>query len=765
MINRASVARFVFSEVFVGSRALKGRHNIKKKDKKVIAFGVLGVVAALGLALCIGFTSIAHAALADLPDYSNASSYNNKEADVTTFYASDRTTVLAELQLEWREPVTIDQVSQYVLDGTVATEDERFYQHNGVDPMGIARAVVNNLAGGALEGASTITQQFVRNTILSEEMTDISFNRKIREMYIALKLEEQHSKDEILNMYLNTINYGSGAYGIEAASQRYFSKHANELTLSEAATLVGIPQSPTYNNPVDNPDNCLARRNVVLDRMVSNGKITQEEAAAAKAEPIVLNETQRSVSGIKAYPYFTDYVKNQLEDAEGKYRYTRDDLFKGGLKVYTTLDVEVQQAAEEAAEAKLAQVGEPFEIALAAIDPDNGYVRAMIGGKNFEETQVNMATGDGGSGRQPGSSAKTFTLVTALEEGIDPETTIDAGATVTFPGWNVENINKHDYGTKTIADAFAVSSNTAFARLIMYLTPEKVNATAHKLGIKSDLKNVGAATLGSEAVNPLEMADAYATIANGGIHYEPECIEEVVNRDGEVVVDNSHPEGERVISEEVAYAATEVMKGVINKPIGTGGPARLANGQEAAGKTGTSENYMDSWFCGITPQYSVAIWMGDRSPISVGKPIIPTVTSVFSGFLNKVLADQPKEYFPKAKAPKYKENFENEEYHIGGKYNEEEEFLRDEEGNLILDEDGNPIPVQYERDEEGNLILDEEGNPIPIPNSSLASSASSSASSSSSSAYENNLYQGPIGNYGSTGSTGYWRDGVYYFNQ
>ena len=192
--------------------------------------------------------------------------------------------------------MALDQISEYVLKGTVATEDERFYTHSGVDYLGVARALVNNLMGGELEGASTITQQFVRNTILSDEMRDISFKRKIREMYISQKLEEQYSKDEILLMYLNTINYGSGAYGIEAAAERYFSKDAKDLTLNEAATLVGIPQSPTYNNPIDYPDNCLKRRNTVLDRMVSNGVITAEEADAVKAEPIELNPSEPSMT-------------------------------------------------------------------------------------------------------------------------------------------------------------------------------------------------------------------------------------------------------------------------------------------------------------------------------------------------------------------------------------------------------------------------------------------------------------------------------------
>ncbi len=309
---------------------MKGRKGTKVKNKKVIVLSVLGLMVAFIAAGVFGVVTLCNSWLEDLPDYQNADAYNT--AQPTMVYASDGTTLLAEFQLENRDPVALDQISEYVLKGTVATEDERFYTHSGVDYLGVARALVNNLMGGELEGASTITQQFVRNTILSDEMRDISFKRKIREMYISQKLEEQYSKDEILLMYLNTINYGSGAYGIEAAAERYFSKDAKDLTLNEAATLVGIPQSPTYNNPIDYPDNCLKRRNTVLDRMVSNGVITAEEADAVKAEPIELNPSEPSMTGILAYPYFTSYVRNQLTNPEGKYAYSISELFKGGVE-------------------------------------------------------------------------------------------------------------------------------------------------------------------------------------------------------------------------------------------------------------------------------------------------------------------------------------------------------------------------------------------------------------------------------------------------
>ena len=486
----------------------------------------------------------------------------------------------------------------------------------------------------------------MRNTILSDEMTDISFKRKVREMYIALKLEEQYTKDEILLMYLNTINYGSGAYGIEAASERYFSKHASDLTLVEAATLIGIPQSPTYNNPIDNEKNCLDRRNLVLDRMVSNGVVSKEEADAAKAEPIVLNPTEPPTTGILKYPYFTSYVRNQLTNPEGGYKYTTSGHLGRRADHLHDHRSATQEAAEIAARNKINQAGQEFEVALVAIDPDNGHIKAMIGGddSNYDNAQGNMATGEGHRRAHARSSFKTFTLATSIEEGIDPQTIIDAGATMEVPGsTQVSNFGHYDYGMCSISKAFAVSSNTAFTRLILSVGVDKVIDMARRLGIDSDLPAISGLTLGVASVTPLEMSEAYATLANGGTHYEPECIEQILDRKGNVIVDNTNPVGERVVSPEVAHATVEVMKGVVTG--GTGTAARLSNGQEAAGKTGTTEYEQDSWFCGITPQYSVAIWLGERAENYVdAKPIYNTdATSTFSDFLNRVLAGAHRE--------------------------------------------------------------------------------------------------------------------------
>ena len=648
----------------MASRAIKGRYNVKQKSGKAFVLALISVLIATVAALGVGGIALANVWLEDLPDYSDANALNTSATSVV--YASDGTTVLAEFQLENREPVEIDQISDYVLQGTVACEDERFYTHSGVDVVGSMRALVNNVLGGSLEGGSTITQQLVRNTILSDEMQEISFKRKIREMFLAMKVEEAYSKEEILLMYLNTINYGSGAYGIEAAAERYFSKHASELSLAEAATLIGIPQSPNYNQPIDYPDNAKSRRNVVLDRMVSNGYISQSEADAVRGEDIVLNTTAPSINGIVAYPYFASYVRNQLLNTDGKYAFSTAELFKGGLNIVTTLNIEDQQAAEEACAEKAAQAGSIFEVAMAALDNTNGHILAMVGGNDYEASQVNMATGEGSAGRQCGSSFKAFTLAAAIEAGIDPDTMIDAGYSVELEGTDhmVYNAGKANYGSVPIKKATAVSSNTAFTRLILSVGVDKVREMAHRLGIKSSIQDVAGITLGIDSVNPLEMASAYSTIANGGIHYEPECILTITDRSGNVIVDNTHPEGERVLSPEVARAVIDCLEGVITG--GTGTAAALTTGQVAAGKTGTTDDNKDSYFVGFTPQITAAFWLGERADTyEEAHTVSVTVASAFSAFMSKVLADEELVDFFTAGEPYYQANYVDEKNHIG----------------------------------------------------------------------------------------------------
>lgn len=614
------------------SRARRSRHAARK-ERAGFRLGIVGIVIAAVLGIgCLGTVGLCVAWLQDLPDYTDASAYN--VAEKTKVYASDGTTLLAELYLENRDPIELSEMGDYVTKGTVATEDERFYEHNGVDLWGIARAAWVNITGTGHEGASTITQQFVRNTILADEMQESTLKRKVREAYIAIQLEQMYSKDEILQMYLNTINYGQGAYGIQAAAELYFSKNAKDLTIAEAATLIGIPQAPTYNNPIDNPDNCLERRNLVLDRMLTNGVITQEEHDAAQAEPISLNVTMSdSNDGLYQYKYFTSYVRDTLLQD-----YSSDEVFKGGLNVITTLDVDTQKAAEEAADAKLSGLPDNLELAMVAVDPDTGYIKAMVGGRDYDNDEFNLATQ---AKRQPGSSFKTFTLLAALKDGVSPETNLNCTSHVNIDGWEVENYGGSNYGTRSIASAFAVSSNTGFAELCTEIGPSKVVEMANTCGIEQELQAYPSITLGAQEVTVREMAQAYATIANGGTKHEAVCIQSITDASGNTIY-TADTTGEKVLDTSLTQAATEVMEGVITN--GTGRGAAISNGQPAAGKTGTSENWRDKWFCGITPQMSVAIWIGGREEVRM--PSYIAADDVFGDFMSTILEGEPIEQFP-----------------------------------------------------------------------------------------------------------------------
>lgn len=591
----------------------------------------------------------------DLPSLSETDAFNFAQESV--MYASDGSTLLARFQLEKREPVTKEQISPYVLEGTVDTEDVRFYEHNGADLLGIARAVVNNLTGGDLEGASTITQQLVRNTVLSQEASDITFERKVREIELAVELEKSYSKDEILVMYLNTINYGDGCYGIEAAAQNYFQVSALDLSLEQAATLVGIPQSPENLNPKTNPDAALARRNVVLSRMLQAGDISQEEHDAAVAQPLTLNPAPAEpADGIYAYPHFTSYVRDELLREDNAYGCSYADLFEGGLTIYTTLDPALQTQAEAARDRQLSRMASDLDAALVAVDPQTGYVRALVGGKDWSASKVNLATGSGGSGRQAGSSFKAFTLAAAINEGINPETLIDCTSPMTLKGGTtIENFGNANYGIRSIRRATAVSSNTGFVRLSEEIGAQTVADMAHSMGIASELSAVPTLTLGTSSVTPLEMASAYATLATGGVRHDAVVITKIVNADGETIY--SAPDtSERVLSEEVAGATTDVLRGVFELPGATAYGSGPANGQPVAGKTGTSDDFVDHWLVGYSPTLSCATWIGNPTG-SIPTAASITCNAFWRDFMSAALADTPVEDFPRTDDPPYDNDF------------------------------------------------------------------------------------------------------------
>ena len=635
--------------------SVRNRRARKHSRTHIVGFGIagiLGFLALLVIALAVSAGALVNSWLLNLPDYQSADAY--LVAEPTQVYDADNN-VIAEYYLQNRRIVTKDQVSPYVLWGTVDMEDIRFYQHNGIDPQGIVRAVIAQFTGGA-EGASTITQQLVRNTVLSEEQFEQTLKRKVREAYIAIQMEKKYSKDQILMMYINTIYYGHAAYGIQAAAITYFNKDAKNLTLAEAALLAGLPQSPSYYDPTENPEAAIQRRNTILDRMYSAGDITKEECEAAQAEPLTLNLGQ-VMDEQGTYPYFTDYVKQLLlED------FDQDTVFQGGLKVHTTLDPSTQSMAEQSVKERLEEYGnDELESALVAIDPNTGYIKAMIGGRDYNVDQFNLATM---ARRQPGSSFKTFTLAAALSNGMNPNIFLNCNSPIQVtPTWQVQNFGNYSYGDIMLSEALARSSNTGFVQVAEAIGADSIVEYAKKMGIDEELPNYTSITLGTVGVPPVQMAEAYATLATGGIHRDSVAITKIEDRNGNTVYEHED-KPERVLDEAIAQAETEVLEGVITDPNGTAHSMQnlITFNQPIAGKTGTSESYRDLWFCGYTPQISVAIWSGYRteSTVYLGRSIgHPDTVScpIFATFTNKLLNGVERAEFPTTNTkPDYREN-------------------------------------------------------------------------------------------------------------
>lgn len=564
-------------------------------------------VAAAGLFVVAGSVATAYAVvsswLQDLPDYESSDAF--QVAQATRIYSNDGT-LIARLYQENRTVVPISKIATDLPNAIVAVEDERFFSHDGIDLQGIARAAVKDIIAGSVEeGASTITQQYIRNTVLLDERTEISIARKVREAFLARELEKRKGKEEILELYLNAIYFGEGAYGAQAASQTFFSKNASDLTLAEAALLAGLPQRPVWLTPFNNPDGALARRNQVLSRMLYNDFITSEQYEEALATPIELKRAPDPEDGILHAPYFVAHVKKVLQE-----EYGTSLVFRGGLEVHTSIDLRLQKLAEEAVFGFLDRPGDP-DAALASVDPRDGTIKALVGGKDFQTNKFNLATQ---GRRQPGSSFKTFVLVAALEAGMPPTRYMDSSSPAkipTDPIWSVSNSEGRGRGLITLDSATRSSVNTAFARLIWELNTEestgaeKVATLARRMGIRSEMPPYPSIALGSQNVTPLEMASAYGTLATNGQHFPPVAVTKIVDRHGDVVFEHE-PLGNRAVEPGVAYAATQVLRGVI-----TGGTARSAAiGRPAAGKTGTSQNYRDAWFAGYTPQLSTAVWVG-----------------------------------------------------------------------------------------------------------------------------------------------------------
>lgn len=551
--------------------------------------------------------------------------------------------LIGSLYSQNRIPVSVSEVPEVLRKGIVAVEDERFYSHHGLDAIGLARAAVRNLlAGRIVEGGSTITAQVARTLYLTHEVT---VSRKIIEALLALKLERAYSKEEILQLYLNQIYLGNGAYGVEVASQTYFGKSVRDLDTAEAAMIAGLPSNPEGYSPYNHPDRALHRRNLVIDIWVKQGVITADQAAATKAEPLKLASTGPPAP---VGSYFMDYVVTLIREAgaAGARLPTLNELYVGGYRIYTTLDVKMQKAAEEAVKNFMpagrkdsSGVTQP-QVALVAMDPTNGYILAMVGGRSFAETKLNRAvppgpTGTAGMRRQPGSAFKAFLYTAVVDSGF-PLTSTQVCEPVQYPAGNGEIYSPEDYGKEpyhyrplTVREAVRISDNVVAVKWAARIGPAREKSFANMMGIDSPLTVDLSLALGSSEVSVLEMARGYSTLANGGFRVQPLALLRLEDRYGRPLLSADHPGRpqfgqapgvvgrvrlQRAIDERVAY----IVNRLFQEPFNEGGTAahllRYFPGRQVAGKTGTTDRQFDAWFIGYTPQVVCAVWVGNDTP-------------------------------------------------------------------------------------------------------------------------------------------------------
>jgi penicillin-binding protein 1A len=625
------------------------RSRRRRQSVLLALLAVLGV--ALAAAIGTGASVYAFGSSCDLSVLKPAGLGQN-----SIVYASDGSLLGVIPSERNRQPVPLKRMSPWIPRATVAIEDRRFYEHGGVDPEGIARAFWEDVrAGEVVQGGSTITQQLVRNLYIGRERT---LERKVKEACLAIKLDRERSKNAILADYVNLVPYGNLAYGIEAAAQTYFSRHARDLNLPQAALLAGLPQAPTDYEPFGHPDRALARRNQVLASMFQGGRITRAQYEWASSRGLNL-KPGRLYKTIRE-PYFFSYVREELVR-----EYGAATVHSGGLKVYTTINPGWQRVAQRAIRTALPYRDDPAA-ALISIDPKNGAIRAMTAvTPGRARNQYNLLSQ---ARRQPGSTFKTFVLTAAVSEGMNPETTsynsapfyyrptpdgdCDSGA----GGWWCVTTYGHDYhGYSSVESATLRSDNTVYAQLTLDVGPEKIASVARRLGVRSPLDVKGAYVpsmgLGSIPISPMDLASAYATLAAGGIYSEPMAIRKVVLPNGRVDTGAGwgKPRRKRVISDGVAYEVTQILEE--NMTSGTGTTAYF--GFPAAGKTGTTEQHADAWFSGYTPMLQTTVWVGytrgeipmeNVHGISVSGSTFPSM--IWHDYMHAVLGERPAVDFP-----------------------------------------------------------------------------------------------------------------------
>lgn len=620
------------------------RHTRRPFRRRLRVFIIyLEIISLVLLGILLGSVAGAFYSLSKtLPSGLDVAEYAPTEA--TKILSSDGV-VLANIFEENREVVPIGDIPQDLQQATVAIEDSRFYHHMGVDVRGIARAAVENVRKGRMsQGGSTLTQQLARNVYLTREK---KFTRKIQEVILALKIERNYSKEQILELYLNQVYYGSGAYGVQTAANVYFGKNVKDLTLAESAMLAGLPQKPSGFNPHENLDGAVARRNVVLNRMEELGYITNVQCAAAKQERPKLSE--RKPKGIAKYkaPWFVTYVIKQVTKELGP-----DQVYRGGLRIHTTLNYAMQEIAERELRqgVERSRSRNASQAALVCIDPSSGYIKAMVGGASldFTKDQFNRAVQ---SRRQPGSSFKAFVYTAAIDNGYDPYYRV-SNSRVTFntgsaEPWSPKNYDGRYGGTYSLTQAVAQSVNIVAVRMADKVGIDEVIKYARLLGITSPLSRNLSLALGASGVSPLEITSAYGVFAAHGMRAEPMSIVKITDSEGSIIKENA-PQTAQVLSQQTADTMSDMFRAVVTS--GTG--RSVLSVPNAHGKTGTTNEDRDAWFIGYTPELVCGVWMGNDNYAPMRSIWGSTgCAPIWKGFMLGSLPIYKKEHAPKPKPP------------------------------------------------------------------------------------------------------------------
>jgi penicillin-binding protein 1A len=617
--------------------------------ERIVKISITGMMISITALMVFGMASYFYFTH-DLPSIETLKNY--KPSAITKIF-SEEGEVIGEFFYEKREVVSLDRVPNHLIQAFVSGEDARFFQHKGLDYLAILRALYRNIFSGEIvQGGSTITQQVVKSLLLSPEK---KFARKIREAILAYRIEKYLTKEEILFLYLNQIYLGHGAYGISAAAENYFGKTIEELNLAESALLAGLPQAPSKNSPYQHPQQAKKRQLYILNRMVEEGFISSTEMNKIAKTPYIIRAKDKP--SIEKAPHFVEYIRRYVEEKYGK-----DALYKNGLQVFSTIDLQFQKPAQEAVELGLKEIEKrekypsaamPLtpEGALICFDLETGYVKVMVGGRDFRKSQFNRAIQ---ARRQTGSAFKPIIYASALDKGYTPASII-IDAPILFEWgnqkWRPKNFEGKFLGPTTLRNALTHSVNVVTVKIAQDVGVDYIRDYAKKLGITSPLYHELSMALGSSSLSLFELTRAYAVFANQGRSFKPIFIKKILDRDGNLLEENlpsfyfeDSERGEPVITPQTAFLITYLMQGVVQH--GTGWRARSL-GRPVAGKTGTTDQFMDAWFIGYTPDFITGVWVGFDEERSLGENETGAraASPIWVAYMSKILKDKPKKDF------------------------------------------------------------------------------------------------------------------------